>query len=394
VPFKKRSAMTQEYNYDDIRPYRDSEVVLAVKALLNESQFQSILAYIYTNKNQVKEAIASLGRVSTIEELQSFIYPICRKIIHDSTDGLSIEGLENLDKHKAYLFISNHRDIILDATFLNVALYEAGLNTTEIAIGSNLLIFDWITHLVKLNRAFVVKRNIPARELLNASKKLSIYIRNAITQRNTSVWIAQREGRTKNGDDRTQISVLKMLNMSCKNIEQGFEELHMVPLSISYEIEPCGPSKVEELLQRKYDPEFQKTAKDDLFSMAMGIENPKGRVNFCFGKPLQPVFSDPSNVNASMEELVGLIDNAIYTNFKLWPNNLIAYDMLFQKKKYSIYYNQSDIKKFNEIVEQGIAQLNAYRQEGKALLLKMYANPVIHSEKISTIGNVGKKNNN
>jgi 1-acyl-sn-glycerol-3-phosphate acyltransferase len=199
---------------------------------------------------------------------------------------LTSSGLENLDKSKSYLFISNHRDIILDSAMLNYLIVLEGMNTTEIAIGNNLLIENWIEYAVKLNRAFVVRRNLPAREMLMASKKLSEYIRRNITKKNNSVWIAQREGRTKDGFDKTQIALLKMLNLSNINeFGEGFKELQIVPISISYEIEPCGISKVNELYKKNTEG-FEKTQEDDLRSMGHGLVNPKGRVHFAFGKPI------------------------------------------------------------------------------------------------------------
>ena len=172
-------------------------------------------------------------------------------------------GLEELDKNQRYLFISNHRDIILDSALLNVEMHASGFSPTEIAIGSNLLIFPWINDLVRINRSFIVKRNIPVKQMLTSSKLLSQYIRHMITCGSDSIWIAQREGRAKDGNDITQPALLKMLNMSNSDgFFEGFRELKIVPMSISYEIEPCGNEKVAELKKRQIDPNFQKTERD------------------------------------------------------------------------------------------------------------------------------------
>src|SRR5690606_15757364 len=231
--------------------------------------------------------------VREIRQLQgTFIYDLLTWIINKTSDGLTCTGLENLDKKKPYLFISNHRDIILDAALLNMLIFDKGMNTTQIAIGNNLLLYEWIEHAVKLNRAFIIKRNLPPRELLESSKKVSHFIRKSITEDNLSVWIAQREGRTKNGSDKTQESVLKMLNMSnTKGFTEGFNELNIVPVSISYEIEPCGLAKMKELIKKEHYGQ-KKTDKDDLKSMSMGMFNPKGRIRFTFGQPIELNFDE------------------------------------------------------------------------------------------------------
>ncbi|HNU77080.1 MAG TPA: 1-acyl-sn-glycerol-3-phosphate acyltransferase, partial [Prolixibacteraceae bacterium] len=260
--------------YDDIRPYNDEEIPEKIKNLLEDQVFSEVLKFIFPDEQKEAHFRELLSKVKTIEQLQhTFVYRFVEDVIRSSTDGLMTSGVETLDKHQAYLFISNHRDIILDSAFLNYVIVQQGMNTTQIAIGDNLLIYDWITHVVKLNRAFVVKRNISARELLEASKKLSTYIRESITGKNLSVWIAQREGRTKDGNDQTQVAILKMLNLSnTKTLAEGFSELTIIPLSISYEIEPCGISKTAELIRRDTDG-YQKTPEDDLRSMASGLSN-------------------------------------------------------------------------------------------------------------------------
>ena len=227
--------------YDDIRPYNDEEIPEKIRIVLNDPVFDKVLAFLFRKPELRMKMRQQLETIKTVEELQStFVRHLVEIIVHTTTKGLTCSGLESLDKSKAYLFISNHRDIILDAAFLNFMILTNGMNTTQIAIGDNLLIYDWIIHAVKLNRSFVVKRNIAARELLEASRKLSQYVRGSIVENNTSVWIAQREGRTKDGHDQTQLALLKMLNMSnAKTLADGFGELSIVPLSISYEIEPC-----------------------------------------------------------------------------------------------------------------------------------------------------------
>lgn len=374
-------------NYDDIRPYEDHEVNHYINVLLKDEVFQEVLQFIFRDEEKMQEAKKMLSRIQTVNELQmTFMLSLVKDwIIAKTTSGVTWSGLDTLDKSKSYLFISNHRDIILDSAILNYIIVSAGMNTTEVAIGNNLLIYDWIEHAVKLNRAFVVKRNLPVRELLVESKKLSQYIREAITKRNRSVWIAQREGRTKDGNDQTQQALLKMLNLSNKkDFVEGFKELKIVPLSISYEREPCGISKVEELYKRESEG-FEKTQKDDLKSMAFGLTRPKGRVHFAFGKPIDAPLADfakADNVNESIQQLANYIDLRIYKNYKLWPNNYLAADLLTGKNNHADKVEDATREKFSELLHDLVATIgNGNPERQQELFLQMYANPLMNAEK-------------
>ena len=373
-------------NYDDIRPYEDHEVNHYINLLLKDEIFMEVLQFIFQDEKKMQEAKKVLSKIQSVSELQlTFMYPLVKNwIIDKTTSGVTWSGLDALDKTKSYLFISNHRDIILDSAILNYIIVSAGMNTTEVAIGNNLLIYDWIVHVVKLNRAFVVKRNLPVRELLMASKKLSTYIRESITKRNRSVWIAQREGRTKNGFDQTQQALLKMLNLSNKkDFVEGFKELQIVPLSISYEREPCGISKVEEIYKREREG-FEKTEKDDLKSMAFGLTRPKGRVHFSFGKPIDaPLteFAKAENVNESIQQLANYIDQRIYKNYKLWPNNYLAADLLSGKNEYADKVEDATREKFSELLEDLVQTIgNGDIERQQELFIQMYANPLCNAE--------------
>ena len=261
--------MCENFVFDDIRPYYDSEVNQQIRILVEDPGFQKILKFIFKDEKMISGVKQLVSDIQSVKELQGkFMYPLIEDfILKPTTDGVTCTGLENLDQSKSYLIISNHRDIILDSAILNYLIFREGMHTTEVAIGDNLLIDEWIEHAVKLNRAFAVRRNLPVSEMMNASKKLSAYIRQDITEKNISVWIAQREGRTKDGCDKTQPSLLKMINLSnTKSFAEGFRELRIVPLSISYEIEPCGISKVEELYKKETEG-VVKTQADDLRSM-------------------------------------------------------------------------------------------------------------------------------
>lgn len=369
-------------NYDDIRPYIDKEVRKKMKLMLKDPAFDKVLMHMFKVRPKVNVVKLQLRMLRSIRQFQgSFIYDMLRRIVSNTTDGLSCRGSEKLDNDKAYLFISNHRDIILDAGLLNFLIFGKGMNTTQVAIGDNLLLYDWIEHAVKLNRAFVIKRGLPPRELMKASMKVSKYIRKSIQEDNMSSWIAQREGRTKDGNDKTQPSVLKMLNLSNKkSISEGFNELNIVPVSISYEIEPCGLAKMKELIKKEHYGQL-KTSKDDLKSMSMGMFNPKGRIRFNFGEPLKIDFEEvktKAEQNEQIDKIAKLIDKHIYLNFKLWPNNYIAYDMLMEEHRFKNKYTHAEEKRFKMMIEQAMIFIDFPITDIQRRFLKLYANPVIN----------------
>ncbi len=379
--------MVHKINFDDIRPFNDSEVNQYLRLLIEDKDFEYILQFIFKDQAKIDQVKVVLANIHTVKDLQlKFVYQLINDLILEkSTDGLTSSGLESLDKNVSYLFISNHRDIILDAAIMNYLIVLKGMNTTEIAIGNNLLIEKWIEYAVKLNRTFVVRRNLPARELLMASKKLSEYIRRDITQKNTSVWIAQREGRTKDGNDKTQQALLKMLNLSnTKEFADGFKELRIVPLSISYEIEPCGLSKVAELYKRQTEG-FEKTQDDDLRSMGQGLVRPKGHVHFGFGEPISAqidLLSTEGSVSAQIEKFAELIDQQIYSNFKLWPNNYIAEDILNNTTKNTLHYSKEQYNKFVTMLDEAVAVIPGEAEIIRVMFLQMYVNPLINKNKI------------
>jgi 1-acyl-sn-glycerol-3-phosphate acyltransferase len=380
-----------DFDFEDIRPYTDKEVKSKIAMMLKDPVFDEVLAHVFKFRPVVEMVKLQLRMIRNTKQLQgTFIYDLLRTVINKSSSGLSCSGIENLDKKKPYFFISNHRDIVLDAALLNFLIFEKGMNTTLIAIGNNLLLYNWIEHAVKLNRAFIIKRNLPPRELMEASMKVSHFIRKSIVDDKLSVWIAQREGRTKDGNDKTQVSVLKMLNMSnTKGITEGYKELNIVPVSISYEIEPCGLAKIKELIKKEHYGQ-KKTSKDDLKSMSMGMFNPKGRIRFSFGKPVEIDFDDANSKskeqqNKIAQEIAERIDHQIYSNYKLWPNNYVAYDMLMQEHRFKSKYTHSEAKKFEIMVEQAMVNIDYPITDIQERFLKLYANPVINKLKTNKI---------
>lgn len=378
--------MVHKINFDDIRPFEDSEVNHYLKLLIEDERFCEILKLIFNDQGTVDQIKASLANIHTIKDLQlNFMYDlIVELILKRTTSGVTSSGLDCLDKHASYLFISNHRDIILDSAIMNYLIVIEGMNTTEIAIGNNLLIEKWIEYAVKLNRAFVVRRNLPVRELLMASKKLSEYIRRDVTIKNTSVWIAQREGRTKDGNDKTQQSLLKMLNLSNhKDVCGGFKDLKIVPLSISYEIEPCGLSKVDEMYKKQTEG-FEKTQEDDLRSMGQGLMRPKGRVHFGFGEPIDAqldLIGNDEPIQSQIEKIADIIDCQIYRNFKLWPNNFVAEDILNDSTNNSGQYTQEEYDQFVAMLNEAVETIDGDKDVIRRMFLEIYVNPIVNKRK-------------
>ena len=267
--------------FDDIRPFYDSEFHDKMKVLVTEPGFEHAVRYVLRDINY--ELFCQ--ELLTIDNKKDFQLLVMRSFLEGltqkTTKGLTGNNLDVLDKAKSYTFMSNHRDIVLDASLLNLLLIRNGIKTSEIAIGNNLLIYDWISDLVRLNKSFIVKRDVGVRQMLDAARQLSGYIHFAITKKNESVWIAQREGRSKDSDDRTQESLIKMLGISGEgDLINNLKEINIVPVSISYEYDPCDYLKAHEFLLKRDNPDFKKSQRDDLHSMEIGLLGFKGRVHF------------------------------------------------------------------------------------------------------------------
>ena len=251
--------------FDDIRPFYDSEFHDKMKVLVTEPGFEHAVRYVLRDINY--ELFCQ--ELLTIDNKKDFQLLVMRSFLEGltqkTTKGLTGNNLDVLDKAKSYTFMSNHRDIVLDASLLNLLLIRNGIKTSEIAIGNNLLIYDWISDLVRLNKSFIVKRDVGVRQMLDAARQLSGYIHFAITKKNESVWIAQREGRSKDSDDRTQESLIKMLGISGEgDLINNLKEINIVPVSISYEYDPCDYLKAHEFLLKRDNPDFKKSQRDDL----------------------------------------------------------------------------------------------------------------------------------
>lgn len=319
--------------YSEIRPYRDAEVSAVVDALLSDNEFIDTLMALRGNK--VAQWLPGIARlfarrflrkqlvgVDTVEAFQGLVKPRLDKVVA-STSAFTSGGIEQLSVDSSYLFISNHRDIVMDSAYANIVLVEQGHRTAQIAIGDNLLQKPWVSHLMRVNKSFIVKRNLSGpKQQLAASKELASFMRSAIEENRGSLWIAHREGRAKDGNDRTEAAVLKMLTLSrdkpLESPDDVLGKLNIVPITISYELDPCDVRKAQELA---VGDNYQKRQFEDLESIAAGITDEKGRVHLQFGTPLT---QDTLSVAAAVEA----IDKQMVENYRLFQTNIWAYEAL------------------------------------------------------------------
>jgi len=372
-----------ETEFEDIRPYRDDEVPAAIERLLAEPGFRKTIKYFFPNV-PIEVTEKTLRDIKTVKEFQrKFIATLVTGLEKKTTNGVSFRGLENIEEGKGYILMSNHRDIILDSAFLNTHLAILGKETSEIAIGSNLLIFPWITDMVKLNRTFVVKRNLSVKELMVSSMIQSKYIRNTIINRNVSIWIAQREGRTKNGDDKTQGSVLKMFNM-CESgdVVQNLIPLNIIPVTFSYEYDPVDTYKVAESYNKMVDSTFKKSKTDDVAGMREGMAWKKGRVVINIGKPINDDLANmpkAPNKNAQYDEIAKLIDKKIYAGYNFFPINYVAADIISESQRYADKYSDEEKASAIEYFDEQSKRFQGDVDLQRRMLIQIYANPVFNA---------------
>lgn len=372
-------------NFDDIRPLNNSEVKDAIEKLVANEDFERALRYIKPNLNWEEFSVA-MRACKTKEEFKSTLaYDAVMTVAKNTTFSLTISGRSRLPKDKAACtFISNHRDIVLDASFLNVMLYDVGYGMTQVAIGDNLLIRSWIETLVRLNNSFIVKRGVSVRQMLEVSKTLSSYIHHAIKDVKESVWIAQREGRAKDSDDRTQGSVLKMLSIGGDkdNLLLNLMDLNIVPVAISYEFDPCDFLKAKEFQMKRDDPNYVKCQRDDLLSMETGILNNKGRVHFTITSPINDSLAKldkDMEKNELVSTIASIIDREIYKNYRFYPCNYVAYDWLNGTRRFQEHYGPKDKKQFEEYLEGQLDKIVLPNKDEAFLrkkILEMYSNPL------------------
>jgi 1-acyl-sn-glycerol-3-phosphate acyltransferase len=370
--------------FDAIRPYYDAEVNKALQSAIHHPIMKAMMHFTFPSeddeiwKNQLR-------KTHSIRDFQcNFVYETIQKVLEKSSDGLSTSGFEKLDKNTAYLFISNHRDIILDTSLLNIALFDHQLVMTASAIGDNLVKKDFLKSLSRLNRNFIVQRGLPPRELLQSSRLMSEYIEQLILHENRSVWIAQKEGRTKDGNDATHSGVLKMLTMAAgdKNIMDYCKEIKMVPVSISYEYDPTDALKMPQLMAEANQEVYVKNENEDFQNILSGIMGQKKRIHIHIGDILDAeidtIKAEFSNTNKQIQALTQIIDSAILRYYKLWPTNFIAFDILNQTAQFSNQYTDSEKSLFERRLEMKIDAKNSQIRDS---FLAMYANPVVNKMK-------------
>ncbi|HEY6915787.1 MAG TPA: 1-acyl-sn-glycerol-3-phosphate acyltransferase, partial [Paludibacter sp.] len=349
-------------------------------------QFMKVLSTIYPlmPKEVIKQRLLSFH--SNYSFQKEMVYPFLQYLEANMTKGIDLNGLDKIDKSKPYLYISNHRDIILDSAFLCGKLIEKEMDTVEIAIGDNLLIYPWIEDLVRVNKSFIVKRGLSARQILESSQRLAAYIAYTINAKNQSIWIAQREGRAKDSDDRTQESLLKMFNMSgTGSFIENISKLNICPLSISYEYDPCDFLKAMEMQQRRDSSCFKKQPQDDLINMQTGVMGYKGKVVYQItgdiNRDLQRIAAETTNRNEQIELTAELIDRRIHANYTIFANNKIAYDLLKKDNQFGNEYSTMEKLDFEKYLSMQIAKIDLENKDEDFLmrkLLEMYANPLIN----------------
>lgn len=382
-----------ENNYDDIRCYTDADVPEKLWPLADRPEIAAFIQGAFPQAD-VETVRQTIRNSKTIEDFQKtvviyFLDLLCQHC----TDGLTATGIEGIDFSHGHIFITNHRDIVLDSALLNVLISRAGQHTCQIAIGNNLFAAPWIEDLVRVNKSFVVRRDVTGRELLMASAKMSAYIHQEIAQKGGCVWMAQREGRSKDNTDNTQASVIKMLALGgqSKDLMQNIRALRPVPVAISYEYDPCDYLKAAEFQLKRDNPEWKKTKADDVKSMVTGMRGYKGRVTYTFTRELNPIFDTYpwlNDKNAQVNCVCQTIDSLLHEAMTLYPINYVAYDIKYETEKYSKEYTAEEHAKAMEYLNGQLAKIDIPNRDETYLwdmLLTMYSNPVVNKENVKPI---------
>lgn len=374
-------SIPQEFN--DIRPFEPEELPQVYDRLLANEQFCEVLKYLYPDV-PVEMIGAKMRQCTTSLEFQKvFCYTFLEKLLAKASTGCDMD-VAAVDMSKRYTFVSNHRDIVLDSGLLDKLLIDSGCETTcEIAIGDNLLSLPWVKDLVRINKSFIVERSLQPRQMLLASKRLSDYMHYAISQKNENIWIAQREGRAKDSNDRTQEALLKMMAMGGEgSLTDRLASLHIVPLTISYEYDPCDFLKAAEFQLKRDVPGWRKSAQDDVVSMQTGIMGYKGRIHYhcapCIDSWLTTL--DPSlGKQVILRQIAAHIDREIHRNYMLFAGNYVALDVLSGNNEHDTLYNNVQKATFLKYLEGQLAKIDIPGKDDDFLmerLLTMYAYPV------------------
>ena len=369
--------------FNDIRPYYSSEIHPAMQRIADSEHFGMLSQYIFPEKD-VEEVRNMVRNIRTTEEFQTEVmYFVNQQFVARSMTGLNFDGIEYLDPRKKYLFVSNHRDIMLDSSLLQYILHRNNLRTTEITFGSNLMNPQLVVDIGKANKMFKVVRSSNIREFLKNSMHLSEYIRYTITEKGESIWIAQRNGRTKDGNDTTDQGIIKMFCMSRPSDPvNALDELNIVPIAISYQIEPCDILKTRELYLTRKTDKYIKQQGEDLNSILTGITQQKGIVNLSFCKPItkEELEFDHKIPNEFYKNIASLIDKRIYKHYKLYNNNYIAHDLLSGKNTYSDHYKSEEKEAFIKRCDYMLSNIEGNKDTLMSIFLGIYANPVRNAQ--------------
>lgn len=369
--------------FDEIRPYYDEELPQILEELIADPAFQKAASGAIPNVPF--EILAQKMRAckSKLDFQKAFCYGILWKIAADYTDGLTLDHTALPDQTKAYTYISNHRDIILDSGFLSILLVDQGMDTVEIAIGDNLLIYPWIKKLVRVNKSFIVQRALTMRQMLESSVRMSRYMHYTISEKNQSIWIAQREGRAKDSNDRTQDSVLKMLAMGGEgDIIDRLLEMNIAPLTLSYEYDPCDFLKAREFQLKRDIEGYKKATQDDLINMKTGLFGYKGRVHFQVAPCINDELAEMDHTLPKTElfaRVSALIDKRIHANYRIYSGNYVAHDLLSGTTHFAANYTSEEKQRFEQYLEQQLEKIQIPNKDTVFLrekLLLMYANPL------------------
>jgi len=374
-----------ELDFDIIRPYNDSEIQAAITRILADNTFHQMMDFLFT-PDKKEEVLLNVKNAKSIDEFQQvFSVPSVHAILNKTAKSVTSSGFENIDNDNSYLYLANHRDIVLDSSIIGLAHFQNDVKSPQATWGSNLMVSQLIVDLGKSNQMITVFREGSPKELLLNSRRLSSYIRKSITELNKSVWIAHRKGRSKTGFDKTDVGILKMLTLSGDvDIKTRLTELNITPVTISYEWEPCDAMKVKETYLSK-DHTYVKGDNEDFMSILGGLTGEKGRIHLTIGKPINEEIEkiDNSHINNKqfISKIAELTDKQIYSNYKLWPSNYLAYDLLNNTNSYSDFYNDETVSTF-ELRYKNTTKLAGHdNKEIRELFLLLYANPVINTLK-------------
>mgnify|MGYP000291877780 CR=1 FL=1 len=374
------------HQFDSIRPYYDSEVNQAIQSIINDPMLEAMMTFTFPDDLDMTWKLLMLHTHSLRDFQINFIYPGLKRVLEKSSDGLTYSGFEKLEPNTAYLFVSNHRDIVLDTSLLNSCLYENGLVMTTSAIGDNLVKRPFLNTLSRLNRNFVIERGAQGRKLLENSNLVSSYVHNSILHENRSVWTAQREGRSKDGNDLTQKGVLKMLTLAHEgqNPFDTFKELKLVPISISYEYDPTDILKLPELIAKSLGEKYIKKENEDFLNLLRGISGTKKQIHIhvhgTIEEDLDRIEREGTNLPEKLTQLSKVIDEYIWQGYRLWPSKFIAYDLLNETDRYSEHYTAEEKDAFMKRFEEKVKTDDPVTRSN---FLSMYANPVVNKEKLT-----------